>query len=536
MDPILIGLAFVFGLLARTIGQQPMVGFLVAGFAANALGVQADETLQVLADLGVTLLLFIIGLELDPKRLFRMEVCGTAIAHASLTTAIAASGLTAFAALGIAVAAGLDLTGALCVGFALSFSSTVFAVKNLEDRGEYQALHGRSVIGVLILQDVFAVLFLTFAGGDIPEPWAIALVAVIALRPLLMIILNRAGHGELILLFGLFVALGLGAGVFGLAGIKPDLGALVLGALLAGHPKAKELIEGLYPLKGLLLIGFFLQIGLTGLPSWEQVIFAIALIFFIGFKIALFFSLFALFRFRVRSSMLGALALGTYSEFGLIVTALAVSTGWLDAEWIVTMALAVAVSFIVAAPLQQAAHGLDVRSNRWLARFERRRRHPEERVIRFGDARIAVLGMGRVGTGAYDYLREQFGDVVVGVENDAVKIQPHEEAGRRVIQADVTDPAFWHRLERVNMDLILLAMPAHDSNMYAHEMLRESQYKGKVAAVARFPDEVEALEAAGVDVAFNMYAEAGAGFANHVRENMTPQSKTIVPGDPPTRS
>jgi len=218
--------------------------------------------------------------------------------------------------------------------------------------------------------------------------------------------------------------------------------------------------------------------------------------------------------------VLGATALASYSEFGLIVTALAVQTGWLAEHWSVTVAIAIAASFIVAVPLQQAAHNLHTRRTRWLVRFERRRRHPEEAVVRFGDTRVAVLGMGRIGTGAYDALCEQAGPVVVGVELDASKVAQHREAGRHVVRADVTDPAFWQRLERGKVELVLLAMPQHGSNIYAFELLKASHYDGRVAAIARFSDEVEVLQAAGVDVAFDMYAEAGAGFASHVQENL----------------
>lgn len=520
MDPLLIALVFAFGLGARLVRLPPLVGFLVAGFAAHSFGIQAGATLDLVADLGVTLLLFLIGLELDIRRLLRPEVWGTATLHAAATTLIGAGGLLGAAAVGVSTLAGLDLQAALFLGFALSFSSTVFAIKNVEDRGEWASLHARTAIGVLILQDVFAVVFLTFAGGQLPEPWAIGLLLVLVFRPALLAILNRVGHGELLLLFGLFAALALGAGIFGMAGIKPDVGALLLGVVMAGHPKARELEHSLFPLKDLLLIGFFLQIGLPGFPEWEYIVLALVLVAAVFLKGFLFFLLFAKFRFRVRSSVLGALALTSYGEFGLIVSALAVEAGWLDPHWPATLAIAVAVSFILVAPLQEWAHGVDVRSARWLARFETRRRHPEERAILFGDARIAVLGMGRVGTGAYDELAKQFGNVVIGVETDALRIAAHREAGRNVIQADVTDPAFWHRLERVAVDMVLLAMPAQDSNMYAAQMLRESHYNGRVAAIARFPDEVEALQQAGVHIVFNMYAEAGAGFANHVRANL----------------
>jgi predicted Kef-type K+ transport protein len=520
MDPVLIGIAFVLGFAARQVGQPPLVGFLVAGFVAHACGMQGGGALDAVADLGVTLLLFMIGLELDPRRLLKFEIWATASGHAVLSTGLFASAAMAAGAVGLSALAGLSWEGALALGFALSFSSTVFAVKNLDDRGEHSAMHGRSAIGILVLQDLFAVIFLTFASGKLPEIWAVALVGVILLRVPLLAILARVGHGELVILFGLFVALGVGAGGFGVAGLKPDLGALVLGAVLAGHPRAKELAHSLFPLKDLLLVGFFLQIGLSGLPTWEHLAIAWFLVACVTIKIVLFFLAFAQLRFRARSSVLAALALGSYSEFGLIVCAVAAQAGWLAPHWPGVVAVAVAGSFILVAPFQNAAHALNPHRHRWLARFERRRRHREEQPILLTDARIAVLGMGRVGTGAYADLVAHCGDVVVGVEVDSAKVTAARELGHRVIQADVTDPAFWHRLERGRIELILLAMPAHDSNIHAYELLRASNYEGKVAAIARFPDEVAVLQEAGVDVAFNMYAEAGAGFASHVRSNL----------------
>jgi predicted Kef-type K+ transport protein len=520
MDPVLIGIAFVLGFAARQVGQPPLVGFLVAGFVAHACGMQGGGALDAVADLGVTLLLFMIGLELDPRRLLKFEIWATASGHAVLSTGLFASAAMAAGAVGLSALAGLSWEGALALGFALSFSSTVFAVKNLDDRGEHSAMHGRSAIGILVLQDLFAVIFLTFASGKLPEIWAVALVGVILLRVPLLAILARVGHGELVILFGLFVALGVGAGGFGVAGLKPDLGALVLGAVLAGHPRAKELAHSLFPLKDLLLVGFFLQIGLSGLPTWEHLAIAWFLVACVTIKIVLFFLAFAQLRFRARSSVLAALALGSYSEFGLIVCAVAAQAGWLAPHWPGVVAVAVAGSFILVAPFQNAAHALNPHRHRWLARFERRRRHREEQPILLTDARIAVLGMGRVGTGAYADLVAHCGDVVVGVEVDSAKVTAARELGHRVIQADVTDPAFWHRLERGRIELILLAMPAYDSNIHAYELLRASNYEGKVAAIARFPDEVAVLQEAGVDVAFNMYAEAGAGFASHVRSNL----------------
>ncbi len=88
-----------------------------------------------------------------------------------------------------------------------------------------QSMHGRVAIGILIMQDIIAVVFITLATGKLPSPWALALFGLVLLRPMLFLIMDRCGHGELIPLFGLFAALVLGAEAFDQVGLKTDMGA-----------------------------------------------------------------------------------------------------------------------------------------------------------------------------------------------------------------------------------------------------------------------------------------------------------------------
>ena len=351
MDPLLIAVAFVLGFLARQVSLPALVGFLVAGFVLKALGAEGGETLQQIADLGVTLLLFSIGLKLDIKGLLKPEVWGTASVHLLITLVVFGGALYGLSLAGFSLFAGLDLGTAAIIAFALSFSSTVFAVKILEERGEMPSLHGRVAIGILIVQDIIAVVFLTLSTGEIPSLWAFALFGLIFLRPLLFMVMDRCGHGELMPLFGLFAALVLGAGLFHLVGLKPDLGALILGVLLSGHAKAAEVSNSLFALKDVFLVGFFLSIGLSGVPNLESFGVALLLVAAVPLKAALFIWLLLKFRLRARSSLLSSLCLAPYSEFGLIVGAVAVANGWIANEWVVVMAIALSVTLILAAPL-----------------------------------------------------------------------------------------------------------------------------------------------------------------------------------------
>jgi hypothetical protein len=372
---------------------------------------------------------------------------------------------------------------------------------------------------VLIVQDIFAVVFIAASDGKIPSLWALLLIGLIPLRPLLFKILEKVGHGELLILMGWILPLA-GAALFESVGIKADLGALALGILLAGHAKTKELAKALLGFKDLFLIGFFLTIGLSSGISWAAFGTALLLVtLIVPIKTALYFLLMTRQRMRARSATLASLGLTNFSEFGLIVGAIGVSHAWLDYDWLSILALSVAISFLLAAPLNAVSKRLYQRWRHPLHRFETRKRLPGDEVIRAGKAQVVVFGMGRVGTGAYDYLRSQWGDVVLGVDVNEDYIERHRAEGRNVTLGDATDADFWARAERSgHIKLAVLAFADHASNMMVVTLLREQGFDLELASIAQYPDHEEALREAGVGTVFNFYANAGKSFAEQVAE------------------
>ncbi|MCB1801081.1 MAG: cation:proton antiporter [Gammaproteobacteria bacterium] len=514
-----LAVAFALGLLAKVAGLPPLMGFLAAGFALGAMGMQNTETLQHIADLGITLLLFTIGLKLHVKDLIAPVVWATASAHMLLTTLLVAGLLLAAGVTGFSMIADMSWQAALLIGFALSFSSTVFAVKVFESRAEMGSIHGRIAVGLLIVQDIFAVVFIAASAGKLPSVWALLLLALIPARPLLFKLLDRVGHGELLVLLGWTTPLA-GAALFELVGIKADLGALVLGIVLAGHPKTNELAKSLMSFKDLFLIGFFLSIGLSGELSWATLTTALLLVLLIlPVKTVLYFLLMTRQRMRVRSATLASLGLSNFSEFGLIVGAVGVSHAWLGSEWLSVIALALSISFLVASPLNALSRQLYARWRQSLHRFQTRSRLPGDEMIRAGQAQVVVFGMGRVGTGAYDYLRQHWGDVVLGIDINEDYVARHRAAGRVVTHGDATDADFWARAERSGrIKLALLAFSDHDSNLAVARLLREQGFDLELASVAHYHDHEQSLHDAGVDAVFNFYASAGERFAEHVSD------------------
>jgi predicted Kef-type K+ transport protein len=502
--------ALVLGLLAWRIGLPPLVGFLAAGFVLGGLGVEPAPWLADLAHAGVLLLLFAVGLKLRIKTLLRHEVWGSALLHL-LVTGVVGAAL-------IHYGVGQSFKMAIVMALALGLSSTVLAAKVLEANRELRSVHGRVAIGILIVQDIVAVALLAVVSLETPSPYALVLLLLPLARPVIARVLDYCGHGELLVLFGAALALGSGE-LFTHFGLSAELGALLLGTMLADHRRAQELNNVLWGLKELFLVGFFLNIGLNGPPTLDTVQTALWLLLFLPVQGALFFLLLIASGLRARTSFLTAASLTTYSEFALIVGDVAVHNGLLGERWLVAAALTVAASFAVAAPLNAFAHELYRRLSPWLDKLERDKRHPDDEPISLGSAEILVVGMGRVGTGAYEYLRQQH-ESIVGVDSDPAKIESNIREGRRVAYADAEDPSFWHLLHLDRLRAIMLALPDLEAKLVAAKALRARGFKGLIAATHLYPEEYSPLIAAGCDVSYNYYTEAGVGFARHTYDTL----------------
>ncbi len=522
-DPVWIAIAFVFGLIFKQIRLPPMLGFLIAGFVLRFLGAESDRFLLEIADLGVTLLLFTIGLKLRVSTLARPEIWATTTIHMVVSISATAGLLFGLRHSGLLLFNTLDSLAILIVAFALSFSSTVFAVKTLEDRGALLSRFGQVAIGALVMQDIAAVAFVAVSAGKLPSMWSLTLLALIPARRILAATLSISGHSELLVVFGFSIALG-GASLFEAVGLKGDLGALIMGAMLAGHPRASELSKNLMGFKDVFLVCFFLMIGMAGLPTWQTFATALILLVLLPFKISLFFILLTRFRLRARGATLGAAVLGNYSEFGLIVAAVATGTGWLQDEWLTVIALALSASFILSAPLNIFADALYAKFHQFLRSFESTARLPGDEDIPLVGNQVLVFGMGRVGRAAYDEMSVGQQKQVLGIDLDEAEVTNNVAAGRRVVLGDATHPDFWSRLDERHeaVDIILLAMPNHSANAEAARHIRARGYTNWIVATAFYPDEEDSLKANGVDEVFNIYAEAGVGAASRMRATMEP--------------
>jgi predicted Kef-type K+ transport protein len=512
MEFAFILVAFTCGFGLKLIGLPPMIGYLFAGFALNYLGFQSTDSLQTIANLGITLMLFTIGLKLNVRDLYKKEVWLGSISHATLWVTLINLLLLGLSWLGLAAFADLDWSSQVLLAFSLSFSSTVCIVKILEESGEIKTRHGKLAIGVLIMQDIVAVMFLVIATGNIPSMWSILLLLLFFAKPIWSIILERVGHGELLILSGFLFAIG-GYELFEAMGIKGDLGALIVGMFIATHIKSTEMSKALMNFKDIFLVGFFLTIGFSALPTLDLMLTAIILCLFIPIKFALFFALFTFLKLRARTSYLASLVLSNYSEFGLIVVALLVSLGWLSSQWLVVLALAVSLSFVLTGLAYKTSHNQYTKFKDLLKTFESPHRLHEDVYVQPVGAEIIVIGLGRVGKGAYLSLNSMVDKRVWGMDADPSRISHLKKIGYQAMVGDGEDVDLWDNMNLTEVQLILLALPSIDDICNITEQLQHANYTGKIASIARYEDEIQPLIDAGSDKVFNFFTEAGMGFA-----------------------
>lgn len=518
-DAIWLSLAFISGLFSKKINLPPLIGFLLTGIVINVTGLKGghlNDVLDALSSLGIMLLLFTIGLKIKIKNLTKKEVMLSASIH-MLLSLVGMGGLVLLLSFsGLIYFTDLEWQGALMIGFALSFSSTVFVIKILEDKGELNSFHGKIAIGILVIQDIFAVAFITVSKGELPEWWAILLPVYIWLaRKLLFYLLSHSGHGELMTIFGFLATFVFGAMSFSLCGLKPDLGALIMGMILVDHPKSKELYDRMMSYKDFFLVAFFVGIGLKGIPDLPVIFIAIGLLFIIPAKSWLFFNLFSRYQVKPRIAFLSSLSLGNFSEFSLITGVIGYQMGYINEEWLLILAVLMSFSFLIGSPLNSYAHEIFDRFRATILKSAKHAKEPEESTYDMEGFKYVVIGLGSIGKPAYMFLNEQFPGEVIGFDYNHDSVGQINELGGTAHYGDSTSSIFWEDIDYSKVQKVFLAMSDHPTNVNSVKEINKilPDRKFTLGAVCEYGDENSKLSKLQVDFIYEFKSRIGTEFA-----------------------
>lgn len=518
-------LAAVAGLLATTLRQPLIVAFIAVGLLVgpSALGiVEPDDQLALLAEIGVSLLLFVVGLKLD-VRLLR------AAGPVALAAGLGQIAFTAGIGFPLALALGMGAVEALYIAVALTFSSTIIIVKLLTDKRDLDELYGRIAIGILIVQDIVVVLLmilLTALGGESEETAWRAVVEIVATGLLLLAVLAAAARWfltpvlhrvartpELLLVFAVAWAIGLAAGASAL-GFSSEVGAFLAGIALASTPYREVLGGRLAPIRDFLLLFFFVELGAKvelGLLDEQLLAAGVLSVFVLVGNPLIVMAILGFMRYRRRVSFLTGLTVAQVSEFSLILAALGLSLGHIGEE---TLGLVTAVALVtigVSTYLILGGERLYRRLAPSLGVFERTRTRAEETESSALAAEVVVLGLGRYG-GAIATGFQRAGISVLGVDFDPRSLAEWEARGLPVLFGDVEDPALPDALPLRSVRWIVSTIRRLDDNVALLHALRDRDFRGKVAVAAELPDDAPVLERAGADRVLLPFSEAADEF------------------------
>jgi len=532
----LLVIAAGVGLLGTTLRQPVVVSFIVVGIAAAAFLEAAPATvaqITFLAELGVALLLFLVGLTLD-WRLVRQ------LGPVALATGLGQVAFTAGIGFLLGLALGLDLVTSFYVAVALTFSSTIIIVKLLSDKRELETLHGRIALGFLIVQDIVVVVAMVGLstlgvgaagkGGDLVVVVAglVGLVAglVAFVRWVAEPLTARfARTPELLVIFAIGWAAA-AAAVGDLVGIGKELGGLAAGVSLGSTTYRDMISARLSALRDFLLLFFFLFIGTTldlatlGQDTGRAVAFSLFVL--IGNPLIVILIMGAM-GYRLRTGFLCGLTVAQISEFSLIFMAMGLALGHVDEAAVGLVTLVGLVTIAVSVYMVTYSHQLYAWAKPALRPLDvGRNGGPDDTDERAPAVDVIVFGLGRVGMRLYAQL-EDAGYAVLGVDLDPTVVREARTRGCRVRYGDVNEHAFFDQLPLGTARWLVLAVPfgtlrltGTDPGRGLLAAIRAHGYHGRTALIAREPEQGHQLSKAEVDLILYPFDDAATSAAHRM--------------------
>jgi Kef-type K+ transport system membrane component KefB len=514
--------AWALGVLAQFLKQPVILAYLAAGFALGPAGfglVHGQESVATISELGLIFLLFMIGLEIDLKKI---------ISAGSSILISAASQILGGCVLGVAFfwALGFPLTGgkwdALYLGIAAALSSTVIIVKVLYDKRELDTLPGRVTLGLLVLQDLFVILFLAvqpsldnlqasallLSFGRVVVLVATALVVSRFVLPPLFHSIARLP--ELVLVGALAWCFGVGELAARLQ-LSREMGALIAGVSLSTFPYALDVTAKVTSLRDFFVTLFFVGLGMTiPMPDMSLVKWALVFAAFtVVSRLVLTFTPLYLLRNGLRASLLPAINLCQISEFSLVVLALGLEKNHLSSP---ATSGFVSVAFVLLATLSTFGMTQSDPLTRWLIPQLKRlglrdlddTAAPESHASGHGGARILLIGFFRTASSLLEEIARRKQNLLADLAVVDFNPQVHarlRQRGIKAIYGDVSQPETLLHAGVGAAKILVCTIPDSllkgTTNVKLVRHLRELNPAAKIIVVAEVLADIPALYAAG---------------------------------------
>ncbi|HKK29427.1 MAG TPA: cation:proton antiporter [Alphaproteobacteria bacterium] len=529
----LLVMAAVIGFVGLVLRQPLIVSFIAVGLLSgpSALDVvRSDQAIGLLAQLGIAVLLFLVGIKLDVKLI-------RSLGPVALLTGLGQVAFTSIFGYLIGLALGLDYVTSLYVAVALTFSSTIIIVKLLSDKREIDSLHGQIALGFLIVQDLVVVLAMIVlsaigigAGDGHGGSGSIFIVLVSAAAMVALVVLfiryvanplteRLARAPELLVIFAIAQA-AIFAAIGDFVGLGKEVGGLLAGISLASSPYRETIAARLAPLRDFLLLFFFIALGATldlsllGAHVTGAIVFSLFVL--IGNPLIV-LAIMGAMGYRKRTGFLAGLTVAQISEFSLIFIAMGVSLGHVEQDALGLVTMVGLVTIAVSTYMITYSHQLYAVFEPLLGPFERKGtpREPSEAEAHKAESyEVLIFGLGRFGTAIGMRLKRR-GVRVLGVDFNPFAIRRWRELGLDTEFGDASDPEFLAGLPLARAQWIVSTIPIYPTGL-SHEdtrttliqISRAHGFRGRIAVASHNAKDTEELFGSGADIVLEPFQDA----------------------------
>ena len=506
---ILLAIATLLAILMRLLKQPLIVGYILAGVVAGPYFLNvlhSKDEIELFSKLGITILLFIVGLSLSPKIIKE-------VGKVSLIGGLGQIIFTTLIGFSIAIFLGIERVAAIYIAIALTFSSTIIVLKLLSDRGDLNKLYGKIAIGFLIVQDVVATIVLLFVSAftksqdiDILSTVGILIIKALVLFVLLYIVsiyiipkISKfiAASQEILFLFSISWGIGI-ATIFYSLGLSMEIGALIAGVTLSLTPFSYEIAARLKPLRDFFIVLFFVLLGsqlvLDNVSTIILPSIILSLFVLIGNPVIVILIMNILGH-KSKIGFMTGLTVAQISEFSLILAALGFSIGHIsqDVLSIITIVGLVTITgstylLLYADPLYKKAE--------WLLKFLELEKKAQDTGSEYEKYKIILFGYDRVGQEYIDAFEKTDQPYLV-VDFNPESIQKIKDKGILYKFGDAEDIEFLNELNLSTSKLCVSTLSDFKTNVVLTHAIREVNKRAVIIQIADNAIHAHELYAAG---------------------------------------
>jgi len=500
---LIIVVATIISGMVRLLKQPLIIGYILTGLIAGPYLlniVHSIDTISTFSHIGVSLLLFIVGLNLSPKMVKE-------VGKVSLITGVGQVVFTSVIGFFISRMLGFSVTASLYISIALTFSSTIIIMKLLSDKRDLETLYGKISVGFLLVQDIIAVLILvlisSFSNGL--SIWGVVLntlikgVASVGILILISIyVLPKLGKffassQEFLFLFSIGWGLGLAA-LFNYLNFSIEIGALIAGVTLSLSPYNYEISSKMKPLRDFFIILFFIFLGsqmvIADISRYVIPAIIFSLFILIGNPLIVMI-LMGLIGYSKRNGFLAGLTVAQISEFSLILILLGIRVGHLSNEILALVTIVGLITIAGSTYLIIYSDKIYPHISKYLSIFEKKG-SKRDKHYRPETYDAILFGYNRIG---YDFLEtfKKMGKKFMVIDYNPGTIEDLTKKGMRCEYGDVDDSEFLNGLNLKNVKIVVSTIPNFETNMLLIDKIRCTNKGAIIMVISHQLDEANQL-------------------------------------------